>query len=30
LVQIFIIDDATRRVYIITWNLRHNREHSMF
>lgn len=30
LVQLFIIDDANRRLYIITWNLQSNREHSLF
>jgi len=30
LIQLFIIDDANRRLFIITWNLQSNREHSMF
>lgn len=30
LIQLFIIDDANLRLYIITWNLQSNREHSMF
>ena len=30
LIQIFLIDDEHRRIYIITWNLQHNREHSLF
>lgn len=30
LIQLFIIDDANRRLFIITWNLQNNREHSMF
>lgn len=30
LIQLFIIDDSNRRLYIITWNLQNNREHSMF
>ena len=30
LIQIFIIDDSTRRLYLITWNLQSNREHSLF
>ena len=30
LIQLFIIDDANRRLFIITWNLQNNREHQMF
>ena len=30
LVQLFIIDDVNQRLYIITWNLQLNREHSLF
>jgi len=30
LVQLFIIDDAQKRLFIITWNLQLNREHSIF
>jgi len=30
LIQIFIIVDTQNRVFIITWNLQFNREHSMF
>ena len=30
LIQLFIIDDANFRVFIITWNLQSNREHSLF
>lgn len=30
LVQFLVIDDANNRVYIITWNLQNNREHSLF
>ena len=30
LIQLFLIDDVERRVYIITWNLHFNREHSIF
>ena len=30
LIQLFIIDDANNRLFVITWNLEHNREHSLF
>ena len=30
LVQIFLINDVTKRIYVITWNLKFNREHSNF
>ena len=30
LIQIFLINDYTKRIYAITWNLRFNREHSNF
>lgn len=30
LVQLFIVDDVNRRLFVITWNLQFNREHSLF
>jgi len=30
LIQIFIIDDLNHRLFILTWNLQYNREHSLF
>ena len=30
LIQIFLINDITRRLFVITWNLQLNREHSNF
>ena len=30
LIQIFLINDITKRLYVITWNLQFNREHSNF
>jgi len=30
LVQFVVIDDANKRLYLITWNLDHNREHSIY
>ena len=27
LIQLFIIDDANRRLFVVTWNLQSNREH---
>ena len=30
LIQIFLINDMTKRLYVITWNLQFNREHSNF
>ena len=30
LIQLFIIDDANNRLFVITWNLKLNREHSIF
>ena len=30
LIQIFLINDYTKRIYAITWNLQFNREHSNF
>lgn len=29
LVQFVVIDDNNRRLYLITWNLEHNREHQI-
>ena len=30
LIQIFLINDITRRLFVVTWNLQLNREHSNF
>ena len=30
LIQLFVIDDVNRRLFVITWNLQLNREHSLF
>jgi len=30
LVQLVVFDDYTKRVYLITWNLEFNREHSLY
>ena len=30
LVQLLLINDVTKRLYVITWNLQFNREHSNF
>lgn len=30
LVQLFIVDDVNHRLFVITWNLQMNREHSLF
>lgn len=30
LVQFVVIDDNNKRLYLITWNLEHNREHSIY
>lgn len=30
LVQLFIVDDVNHRLFVITWNLQFNREHSLF
>lgn len=30
LIQLFIIDDVNLRLFIITWNLKSNREHTLF
>jgi hypothetical protein len=30
LIQLFVIDDVNRRLFVVTWNLQYNREHSLF